>query len=146
MKQLLTLVIVLLLILLVTQLEDYLGKTDLSRLSMETDQIDYYLSDFSIMAVAADGKVSYELAGRHLSHWQGKKQSEVITPVITTSDGFTLRTEHLLYDQAAKTISTDAEVTITSPAGTMQSTGLTARLDQDLLRFDNDVRTTYQVK
>ncbi len=45
-----------------------------------------------------------------------------------------------------KEISTDAEVFITSPSGTMQSTGLTAKLDQDLLRFDSNVRSTYQVK
>lgn len=146
MRHAITLIVILLLILLITQLEDYLGKTDISKLAMEKDQIDYYLSDFSIMAVAADGKVSYELSGRHLSHWQGKKQSEIIAPVIKASNGFNLHTDHLLYDQATKEISTDAEVFITSPSGTMQSTGLTAKLDQDLLRFDSNVRSTYQVK
>jgi lipopolysaccharide export system protein LptC len=145
-KHWVTLVVILLLIVLITQVEDYLGKTDLSRLTMEKDQIDYYLSDFSIMAVAADGTVSYELSGRHLSHWQGKKQSQVIAPAIKTSNGLTLHTDHLLYDQASQTIATDAEVTITSPSGMMQSTGLTAKLDQDLLRFNTNVRSTYQVK
>lgn len=146
MKHAITLIVVLLLILLITQVEDYLGKTDLSRLTMEKDQIDYYLSDFSIMATETSGKVSYELSGRHLSHWQGKKQSQIIAPVIQTSEGFNLHTDHLLYDQATREISTDAEVFITSPSGTMQSTGLTAKLDEDLLRFDSNVRSTYQVK
>ena len=40
MKHLLTLSAVLLLILLITQLEDYLGKTDFSRLTPQKDQID----------------------------------------------------------------------------------------------------------
>ncbi|EIJ33825.1 LPS export ABC transporter periplasmic protein LptC [Thiothrix nivea] len=146
MKRLLALMVILLSILLITRVEDYLGKTDLSKLALEKDQIDYYLSDFSIMAVAADGKLSYELSGRHLSHWQGKRQSEVIQPVVTTSDGLTLRTEQLFYDQATQTISTQSVVSITSPSGEMQSTGLTAKLDQDLLKFDSNVRSTYQVK
>jgi len=146
MKHLLTLSAVLLLILLITQLEDYLGKTDFSRLTPQKDQIDYYLSDFSIMAVAADGTVSYEMAGRHLSHWQGKHQSRIIAPEVNTSQGFKLHTDHLLYDQVTREITTDAEVFITSPNGTMQSTGLTAKLDDNLLRFDSNVRSTYQVK
>jgi lipopolysaccharide export system protein LptC len=146
MKHVLTLIVVLLLILLITQVEDYLGKTDLSRLTMQKDQIDYYLSDFSIMAVTADGKVSYELSGRHLSHWQNKRQSRIIAPEINTSQGFKLHTDHLLYDQTTREITTDAEVFITSPNGTMQSTGLTAKLDDNLLRFDSNVRSTYQVK
>ncbi len=146
MKRLLTLSAVLLLILLITQLEDYLGKTDFSRLTTQKDQIDYYLSDFSIMAVAADGTVSYEIAGRHLSHWQGKRQSRIIAPQVNTSQGFKLHTDYLLYDQITQEITTDAEVFITAPNGTMQSTGLTAKLDDNLLRFDSNVRSTYQVK
>jgi lipopolysaccharide export system protein LptC len=146
MKHVITLVVALILILLITQAEDYFGKTDIRQLTMEKDQIDYYLSDFSIMAVEADGKVSYELAGKHLSHWQGKRQSRIIAPEITTSAGFKLHTDHLLYDQATREISTDAEVFITSPSGTMQSTGLTAKLDDHLLRLDSNVRSTYQVK
>jgi lipopolysaccharide export system protein LptC len=146
MKHLIALVAVLLIILLITQAEDYLGKTDIRQLTMEKDQIDYYLSDFSIMAVESDGKVDYELSGKHLSHWQGKRQSRIIAPKITTSTGFKLQSDHLLYDQATREISTDAEVFMTSPTGTMQSTGLTAKLDDQLLRLDSHVRSTYQVK
>lgn len=146
MKHLLTLTAVLLLILLITQVEDYLGKTDISRLTQQKDQIDYYLSDFSLMAVAADGTVSYEISGRHLSHWQGKRQSRIISPKIATSQGFTLQTEHVLYDQTTREITTDADVFITSPNGTLQSTGLTAKLDANLLRLDSHVRSTYYVK
>lgn len=140
------LVLVLLLIVFITQLQDYLGKTDFRQLVMEKDQIDYYLADFSLMAVANDGTVSYAIKGQHLSHWQGKKQSQIIAPEIQTSQGLLLRTSHLLYDQNTQTISTDAVVTITTPSGTLQSTGLTAKLDQDLLRLENNVRSTYQIK
>lgn len=187
MKRLSILIIVLLMILLITQVEDYLGKTDLGRLTVNKEQIDYYLSDFSIMAIASDGKVSYELSGRHLSHWPDKKQSQIIAPVLlgkgeagkriranategwfdqasqlaklagdvevikpptttTVQDGFTLRTDYLTYDARNDEISTDAKVSITGSSGTMQSTGLTARLNQDLLRFDSNVRSIYHVK
>ncbi|SEA83937.1 MAG: LPS export ABC transporter periplasmic protein LptC [Candidatus Thiothrix putei] len=146
MKHVITLIVVLLLILLTTQVEDYLSKTDLGRVTMQKDQIDYYLVDFSIMAVEADGNISYELSGQHLSHWQGKRQSRIIAPEINTSAGFKLQSDHLLYDQTTREISTDADVFITAPNGTMQSTGLTAKLDDNLLRFDSNVRSTYQVK
>ena len=146
MKQVLALIGVLLLILLITQIEDYLSSNSISQLTLEKDQIDYYLSDFSIMAVAADGAVSYKMTGRHLSHWQDKRQSRIIAPEIDTSQGFKLRTDHLLYDQATREISTDAEVFMTSPSGTMQSSGLTAKLNDNLLKLDSNVRSTYQVK
>ncbi|WMP16864.1 LPS export ABC transporter periplasmic protein LptC [Thiothrix lacustris] len=146
MKHLIALVVTLIIILLITQAEDYLGKTDISQLTMEKDQIDYYLSDFSIMAIESDGKVGYELTGRHLSHWQGKRQSRIIAAEIKTSAGFKLQSDRLLYDQATREISTDAEVFITSPSGTTQSTGLTAKLDDNLLKLDSNVRSTYQVK
>lgn len=146
MKHVITLIVVLLLILLITQVEDYLSTTDLGRVTMQKNQIDYYLVDFSIMAVEADGNISYELSGQHLSHWQGKRQSRIIAPEINTSAGFKLQSDHLLYDQATREISTDADVFITAPNGTMQSTGLTAKLDDNLLRFDSNVRSTYQVK
>ncbi|WML90264.1 LPS export ABC transporter periplasmic protein LptC [Thiothrix lacustris] len=146
MKHLIALVVTLIIILLITQAEDYLGKTDISQLTMEKDQIDYYLSDFSIMAIESDGKVGYELTGQHLSHWQGKRQSRIIAAEIKTSAGFKLQSDRLLYDQATREISTDAEVFITSPSGTTQSTGLTAKLDDNLLKLDSNVRSTYQVK
>ncbi|MBU0654960.1 MAG: LPS export ABC transporter periplasmic protein LptC [Gammaproteobacteria bacterium] len=186
MKRTLTLIVALLLILLITRLEDYLGQVNIGSLSMDKDQIDYYLSDFSVMAITDDGSVKYELAGRHLSHWQTQKQSLIITPRIkgagSTPDEQTrlsadearidqttqlaeltgnvrilkpepgnqgeldLSTDHLNYNMQSHEISTDAVVSITSPSGTMQSTGLTGKLDEDLLRFDSNVRSIYKVK
>lgn len=185
MKHALTLIVALLLILLITRLEDYLGQVNISSLRMDKDQIDYYLSDFSFMAVADDGSVSYELGGRHLSHWQAQKQSLIIAPQIRgegkTADeriqlradeatvdqktqlaelsgsvqvlkpqsdnqgAIELRTDHLTYNMQNREISTDAVVSITSPSGTMQSTGLTGKLDEDLLRFDSNVRSIYKI-
>lgn len=185
MKHLLTLIAALLIILLITQLEDYLGQTDISRLTMEKDQIDYYLADFSVMAVANDGTVSYELAGRHLSHWQAQKQSLIIAPqirgegktaderlqlradearidqntriaeldgnvqVLKPASGqqeeFRLQTARLSYNMQSREIFTAEPVSITSPSGTMQSTGLAGKLDENLLRFNANVRSTYQV-
>ena len=59
MKTLITLVIALALIVLITQLENYLGQPTLSPVvTADQDRIDYYLSDFNIMATSNDGKVS----------------------------------------------------------------------------------------
>lgn len=145
MKTLVTLVIALLLILLVTQMENYLGQQHIGRpTEADRDRIDYYLADFSIMATATDGSVSYTLAGRHLSHWQRLKHSLIINPLLQTSDGFKLQTAQLEYDQAKHEISTDAEVLIIHPSGTMQSAGLTAKLDEGILRLNSHVRANYQ--
>lgn len=185
MKRAIILVVALLLALLITRVEDYLGQVSISSLSMNKDQIDYYLADFSMMAIADDGSVSYELAGRHLSHWQAQKQSVIIDPSIhgegKTADErlqlhadearidqntqlaelsgnvqvlkpqsdkqgeIELHTDHLTYNLKNREITTDALVSITSPSGTMQSTGLTGKLDEDLLRFDSNVRSIYKI-
>jgi lipopolysaccharide export system protein LptC len=145
MKTLVILVVALLLILLATQMENYLGQPDIGRLpDADRDRIDYYLEDFSIMATATDGSVSYNLAGRHLSHWQGQKRSLIINPILQTADGFKLQTAQLEYDQAKREISTDAEVFITHPSGAMQSVGLTAKLDEGILRLNSHVHANYQ--
>jgi lipopolysaccharide export system protein LptC len=145
MKTLITLIIALLLILLATQMENYLGQQHIGQVAdADRDRIDYYLADFSIMATAADGSVSYNLAGRHLSHWQGQKHSLIINPLLQTADGFKLQTAQLEYDQTKREISTDAEVFITHPSGAMQSVGLTAKLDEGILRLNSHVRANYQ--
>ena len=145
MKTLITLVIALALIVLITQLENYLGQPTLSPVvTADQDRIDYYLSDFSIMATSNDGKVSYNLSGRHLSHWQGRKQSLIINPIVDTADGFKLQTAQLAYDQTQREITTNGEVLITKDASTMQAVGLTAKLDQGTLRLHSHVRATYQ--
>jgi LPS export ABC transporter protein LptC len=186
MKRLIILVIALLSILLITRMEDYLGQQDISKVATEKDQVDYYLLNFSIMQTGADGKVTSELAGRHLSHWKEEKQSTVIAPIIfngtdptertkTTADEAQvdqakqqaklinnvhihqpakgsrsesdLYTDHLNYDMTNHLVSTDAKVLITSPPNnTMQSTGLTGKLDEDLLRFNANVHSIYQIK
>ncbi len=185
MKHAITLIAALLLILLITRVEDYLGQISISSLTADKEQIDYYLSDFSVMAVADDGSVNYELAGHHLSHWQAKKQSLIVEPRIrgegktpdermqlradealvdqqtqlaeltgnvqalkpqTGKEGaMELRTDYLTYNMQNREMTTNAVVTITSPSGTMQSTGLTGKLDEDLLRFDSNVRSTYKI-
>ena len=145
MKTLAILTGALLLILLVTQLEDYLGKRPAPSLAdADRERIDYYLAGFAIMATRPDGSVSYQLDGRHLSHWQGQKRSLIITPTIKTADGFKLQTAQLAYDQKQREITTEDEVFITTPSSTMQSVGLTAKLDEGILRLNSHVRANYQ--
>ena len=145
MKTVVTLVIALLIIIAITQIENYLGQSVTNNpLTADRDKVDYYLTDFSLMAVAQTGEVSYRVVGRHLSHWQGRKQSLITQPTIETNGGFKLQTAQLAYDQAKGEISTDAEVFITHASGTMQSAGLTAKLGEGILRLNSDVRATYK--
>jgi LPS export ABC transporter protein LptC len=55
-------------------------------------QIDYYLSDFSLLNTSADGELKYYLQGRHLVHKNSTGGSEIFQPTIqaTDSDGQTL--------------------------------------------------------
>ncbi len=145
MKTVVTLVIAVLFIIAITQIENYLGHSTLSpTLSTDRDKVDYYLTDFSLMAVSQTGDVSYQVTGRHLAHWQTRKQSLITQPTLETADGFKLQTAQLAYDQEKGEISTDAEVFITHASGTMQSAGLTAKLGEGILRLNSDVRATYK--
>ena len=49
-------------------------------------QIDYYLSDFSILNTYPDGTMHYMLKGQHLVHQQSNKASKIIKPVIEARD------------------------------------------------------------
>lgn len=83
MKPFLTLILALLLVLLVTtQLPDYLGQHSDNAVVNDKDNIDYYLTDFTLKSVKDDGSVSYTLSGQHLSHWQQQKVSFIDAPFI----------------------------------------------------------------
>lgn len=49
-------------------------------------QIDYYLSDFSILNTYPDGNMRYILKGRHLIHQQSSSASKIISPTIEAQD------------------------------------------------------------
>lgn len=55
-------------------------------------QIDYYLSDFSLLNTTSDGELKYYLQGRHLVYKNSTGGSEIFQPIIqaTDSDGQTL--------------------------------------------------------
>lgn len=58
----------------------------------------------------------------------------------------TLHTEFIDYDIQQRVVSTTANVKIATPDSTMQATGMTGTLDADLLRFNANVHSTYQIK
>lgn len=45
-------------------------------------KIDFYLSDFTLLNVQADGKMRYLVKGKHLIHQQSSKASELFNPVL----------------------------------------------------------------
>jgi LPS export ABC transporter protein LptC len=185
MKRIAILVAALLSILLITRLEDYLGQQGSNAAPVTAEQVSYYFTDFNSMKTEGDGHISQQINGQHLSHWQAKKESHILAPVIDSSDQqgnkthltakeahinhateevklmgdahirqpskdgngeLNLYTDHLTYTMPSHEVTTDVAVSITSPSGTMQSVGMTGKLDEDLLRFKSNVRSTYQVK
>ncbi|QTR49770.1 LPS export ABC transporter periplasmic protein LptC [Candidatus Thiothrix anitrata] len=185
MKAWIILIAALCLILVITQMEDYFGQQYSGGLASEKDHVDYYFVNFALMETQADGTISQQVSGKHLTHWKLQKQSTIIAPVIsdgidpqqrvhTLADtaqlnqqtqqarlqgnvhsyqatyagqgGFDLYTDHLDYDLKNRVASTDANVNITTSSGAIQAVGMNTKLDEDLLRFNANVRSTYSVK
>ncbi len=49
-------------------------------------QIDYYLSDFSILNTYPDGSMQYRINGQHLVHQESSSASKIIKPTIEARD------------------------------------------------------------
>ena len=49
-------------------------------------QIDYYLSDFSLLNTAASGDMKYYMQGQHLVHKNSTGGSEIFQPIIQAAD------------------------------------------------------------
>ncbi|MCK5896654.1 MAG: LPS export ABC transporter periplasmic protein LptC [Cocleimonas sp.] len=49
-------------------------------------QIDYYLSDFSLLNTHSDGKMKYYMQGQHLVHKNSTGSSEIFQPIIQATD------------------------------------------------------------
>jgi LPS export ABC transporter protein LptC len=49
-------------------------------------QIDYYLSDFSLLNTAANGDMKYYMQGQHLVHKNSTGGSEIFHPIIQATD------------------------------------------------------------
>lgn len=185
MKRFILLVALLLSVLLITQMENYIGRQETSRQPREKDQVDYYLQEFTTKQFDASGTMTSQLDGEHLTHWKEQKRSHIIKPVIfngtdpqlrsrtvaeeawlnqntnqarlenkvhshqpatASRSEMDLHTEYLDYDMQTHIATTKADVLITTPSGSMHSTGMTGKLDEDLLEFKRNVRSSYQIK
>lgn len=58
----------------------------LSRYKQDNNKISYYFTQFTLLTTDGEGSGQYRLSGNHLSHWQEKKFSEIITPEIIALD------------------------------------------------------------
>lgn len=185
MKHLFLLVALLLAVLLITQMENYLGQQEVEQQSREKDQVDYYLQDFTSRQFDKTGQLTAQMDGEHLTHWKAQKRSHIIKPVIfngldpqersrtdadeawldqdknrirletnvhnhqpatSSRSEMDLYTSYLDYDMQTHIASTKADVLITTPSGSMHSTGMTGKLDADLLKFKTNVHSRYEIK
>ena len=55
-------------------------------LSTKDRQVDYYLSDFTLLNTYPDGQMRYFLKGTHLVHQQSTNASQIFRPVIQARD------------------------------------------------------------
>lgn len=145
MKRFATLILALLAIIMITRIENYLSQSGAEVLDTKNRQIDSYLADFTLRAIRDDGLDDYTMSGHHLSHWNAEGQSLIIKPRLQTTAGYEIVTDQLYFDQRTQEIFTESEVFITSPSGTMQSTGLQGKLNENILKFNANVRSTYQI-
>ncbi|MGB0847452.1 MAG: LPS export ABC transporter periplasmic protein LptC [Thiolinea sp.] len=80
------LVLGLLAVMMISNLEDYISSPQFSIGEQEYETIDYYLTDFSLSAIQADGKVSHTVDGQYLAYWQSKEASFIIQPRLVSKD------------------------------------------------------------
>ena len=73
-------------VIMISNVEDYISSPTFSIGEQEYETIDYYLTDFSLSAIQADGKVSHTMDGQYMAYWQSKGASLIISPRITSKD------------------------------------------------------------
>jgi len=145
-------------------------------------QIDYYLTDFSILNTYPDGTMRYMIKGKHLVHQESSSASKIIKPTIEARDvdesiititaneaqqdknkgpillqgivdvvknshleneNFKLLTSDLSYNPTSRELSTDAELTFSSPSGTFTGVGFNTKLDEQELRIHKNVQAKF---
>lgn len=85
-KNHLVLVLGLLVVIMISNLEDYISSPTFSFGEQDTDSVDYYLTDFTLSAITDSGKISHTMSGDYLAHWQQRKTSFIIKPQLTSND------------------------------------------------------------
>ena len=85
-KRHVVLIIGLLAVIMISNLEDYISSPSFSIDEQQYETIDYYLTDFSLSAIQADGKVSHTMDGQYMAYWQSKGASLIISPRLTSRD------------------------------------------------------------
>lgn len=56
------------------------------QLTQKIKKIDYYLSDFTLLATQPDGKMRYHVSAQHLVHQQTTGASEIFQPIFKAQD------------------------------------------------------------
>lgn len=130
MKGLLTVLAGLLAILVLHNLQDYLSaRSSTETIAQDHESIDYYLTDFSLQAVTADGHISHEIKGEYLGHWRERRSSLVIKPYIASkqravqgdlSDAAILQANEALLDHATEQAELTGDVRIAANSEQVQ--------------------------
>lgn len=74
MKNALILVLAIMLIVALSQLETYFTQPSQILPIIDKSKVSYYLADFALQQFDAQGKQSYAVSAKHLSHWQAEKR------------------------------------------------------------------------
>ncbi len=76
----------LLAVIMISNIEEYIGSPTFSLGEQDYETVDYYLTDFSLSAMQADGKVSHTMDGQYMAYWQSKDVSSIINPRLVSRD------------------------------------------------------------
>lgn len=91
-------------------------------------QIDYYLSDFSLLQTSSTGKMKYYLQGQHLTHKNSTGGSEIFHPTIQTYDSDGTR----LFIQAKKAFQEKSQGNIELSGAVLIKKSKTSKIDSEL--------------
>ncbi len=81
---------------------------------LDTSQIDYYLSDFSLYTTDKEGNKQFDLSGEHFVHQRATKKSEIYKPVILVNENL---------EDSNESLHITANKAVQNKAGDMQLQG-----------------------
>lgn len=153
MKGFFLLVLGLVIVLLIHNVQDFLPRAQLSAVKPDYDQVDYYLADFSLSAIAQDGSLSHTLDGQYMGHWREKNTSFIVSPRIQSQaepNRGTLTAEEATLDHSKNEVLLNGKVQLLSEQNsaknpqqlTLETAFLRYRLNDKVLSTESEVKIT----
>lgn len=153
MKGFFLLVLGLLIVILLHNAQDLLPRTQLSDVKPDYDQVDYYLADFSLKAIAQDGRINHTLDAQYMGHWREKNTSFIVAPRIERqlpAQHSTITAEEATLEHVKQQVLFNGQVKVLSKQNslkdsqqfTLETAFLRYGLNDSVLSTDSEVKIT----